>query len=189
MNKSDNSVVNKWTLPDRYFTQKGNGYYWFRIRLGSADITEYMAGEWSEYSPAYHYTDGTEDPGTEDPGTETPTSLRLFRLYNPTTGEHLLSTSASERVTLSFGDWEIDGIMCNMPTSGTPIYRLYNPASGEHLYTMVTGEIETLKGGGWSVDGIVAYSASADNGIPIYRLYNSTAQGWTLEGVALFASK
>lgn len=139
---------------------------------------------------------------------DTTSVIPIYRLYNPATGEHLLAGSQSEITALTDAGWTVDGVMCQMPTSGAPIYRLYNPTSGEHLYTMVLSEIETLKNGGWNVDGVIAYSASAEDGTPIYRLYNNgapaisshllstsqaemddlTSQSWVIEGIALYAA-
>ncbi len=45
------------TLDDWLTQNNGNGYYYFRARALSADITQINNGPWSELSPAYHFVD------------------------------------------------------------------------------------------------------------------------------------
>lgn len=129
----------------------------------------------------------------------------VYRLYNPYTHEHLLSSDEKERDSLLGVGWTLDGIAWNAPETGAPVYRLYNPYDDWHTYTMNQEEIDILTSLGWVVDGVVTRSASAENGMPIYRLFNPyepknyhllTASedermmleslGWKLDGVAWY---
>ena len=46
---------------DNYIQQNGAGWYYFRVRALSADITAACNGEWSEMSPGYHLLPDIED--------------------------------------------------------------------------------------------------------------------------------
>lgn len=135
-----------------------------------------------------------------------PDSVPLYRLYNPYTQEHLLTTNATERDQLVNVGWSYDGIAWNAPASGNEVYRLYNPYDDFHFYTKSMEEVNALTPLGWQLDGVVCFSASEKDGKPIYRLFNPyepkcyhlfTASeeerdwlmslGWQLEGVAWYA--
>lgn len=146
-----------------------------------------------------------KDPETPEEPQET---VDVFRLYNPNTLEHLLTSNPEERDALVGIGWSLDGTAWKAPTSGTRVYRLYNPFDDFHFYTTSQEEIDTLTPLGWTVDGAVSYSASAEDGAPVYRLFNPyeaknyhifTASeeerdmlveyGWRLEGVAWYCVK
>lgn len=44
------------TLKESTIQANGDGYYYFRVRALSQDLTEYYHSDWSELSPAYHLT-------------------------------------------------------------------------------------------------------------------------------------
>lgn len=44
------------TLEESTIQANGDGYYYFRVRTLSQDLTEYYHSDWSELSPAYHLT-------------------------------------------------------------------------------------------------------------------------------------
>lgn len=46
---------------EEYVQQWGDGYYYFRVRALSPDITQYRNGEWSAMSPAYNLKQDVED--------------------------------------------------------------------------------------------------------------------------------
>lgn len=131
--------------------------------------------------------------------------LPMYRLYNPYTQEHLLTSNQSEKDQLESIGWHFDGIAWNTPSEGTPVYRLYNPYDDWHTYSMSQEEIDCLTPLGWKVDGIVCYSVIGNTSTPIYRLFNPYAQinyhlltaseeesswlsslGWILEGVGWY---
>ena len=96
----------------------------------------------------------------------------VYRLYNPTSLEHLYTTSNDEVIELvekqGWKNEDVAFVSENKNESPSPekidvIYRIFNPKSGEHLYTIDLPEIETLKNSGWTVDF---------NGVPCF--YSST---------------
>ena len=129
----------------------------------------------------------------------------MYRLYNPYTQEHLLTSDPAERDLLISAGWSLDGIAWNSPNEGAPVYRLYNPYDDWHTYSMNSEEIDAMVALGWKVDGIVCRSATQETGKPVYRLFNPNEQknyhlltaseeeraileelGWKLDGVAWF---
>lgn len=132
-------------------------------------------------------------------------AVAVYRLYNPYTQEHLLTSEAEKDLLLAAG-WSLDGLAWKAPTSGIPVYRLYNPYGDFHFYSTSQEEIASLTPLGWIVDGVVSYSATAENGKPVCRLFNPYAEtnyhlftasieerdwlvslGWHLEGIAWYA--
>lgn len=131
-------------------------------------------------------------------------SIPMYRLYNPNSGEHFYTKTVSERDHLRSVGWRYEGIGWQAPTSGNPVYRLYNPNAGDHHYTLIASERDHLKKVGWRDEGISWYSPNS--GIPLYRLYNPNAKagshhytpitserdnlkkaGWRYEGIAWYA--
>ena len=130
----------------------------------------------------------------------------LFRLYNPNSGEHFYTTSATERDFLESVGWNYEGVeMLVVKSDGEPIYRLYNPNVGDHHYTASEKERDWLVTLGWVYEG-VAWQA-AKEGAEVYRLYNPNAYagahhyttsarerdglvaiGWNYEGVAMHSA-
>ena len=151
----------------------------------------------------HKYTDGIcENCGRSE------NTVPMYRLYNPYTQEHLLTSNESEMRQLVSVGWSLDGIAWNAPLSGLPVYRLYNPYDDWHTYTMSQEEIDMLVPLGWKVDGVVCYSSVESDSLPIFRLFNPyelknyhllTADpaerdllesvGWIVEGVAWRAVK
>ncbi|MDT2472308.1 C39 family peptidase, partial [Enterococcus avium] len=131
-------------------------------------------------------------------------SIPMYRLYNPNSGEHFYTKTVSERDHLRSVGWRYEGIGWQAPTNGNPVYRLYNPNAGDHHYTLLASERDHLKKVGWRDEGISWYSPNS--GIPLYRLYNPNAKagshhytpitserdnlkkaGWRYEGIAWYA--
>lgn len=132
----------------------------------------------------------------------------MYRLYNPYTHEHLLTSNEAEKDQLISIGWLFDGIAWKAPSKGKPVYRLYNPFDDWHTYTMSQEEIDMLVPLGWKVDGVICYSATEAGAKQIYRLFNPYEQknyhlltasteerdllekaGWIVEGVAWQAAK
>ncbi len=107
------------------------------------------------------------------------TSINIYRLYNPYSGEHLFTTNDWERQYLASIGWDDEGIAWTSPSSsGVPVYRLFNPYSGEHHYTSNLGERNYLIILGWLDEGIGWYSIDYHTkGTPIYRLFNPYISG------------
>lgn len=133
--------------------------------------------------------------------------MLVFRLYNPISHEHLYSTDAYERDTLSEGDWNYEGIGWVAPRiSSTPVYRLYNAALGDHHYTTDRNEVQVLtRQFGWKNEGAKWYSSDGKE-VSVYRQFHealtigshnfttdkheykvNNKAGWNGEGTAWYA--
>lgn len=135
------------------------------------------------------------------------TDKAMYRLYNSYTGEHLYTSSLTERDETIVAGWTYEGIGWYAPTtSNTPVYRLYNPYSGDHHYTLDKNEYDALGSIGWSQEGIGWYSDDNQT-VPLYRQFNPYAQvgthnyttsmdehthlvsiGWTGEDIAWYGT-
>jgi hypothetical protein len=126
----------------------------------------------------------------------------MHRLYNPNSGEHFYTASATERDALAGYGWRTEGLAWIAPDTGAPVHRLYNPYAGDHHYTLDTAEKTALVAAGWTYEGVGWYSDAA-RGVPLFRAYNPNAAagshhytasineyesivraGWRPEGVA-----
>lgn len=135
-------------------------------------------------------------------------SVNIYRLYNPYTYEHLLTSGEQEKNILISAGWSLDGLAWKAPKEGEIVYRLYNPYDDWHTYTVSEAEKNTMMAAGWLLDGPISSSADKDSGKPIYRLFNPYVQtnfhlftagederdllvnsGWILEGIAWYAVK
>ncbi len=102
----------------------------------------------------------------------------MYRMFNPTTGEHFYTNSREERLVLVQSGWNYEGVAWHTPaSSNTPVYRLFNPKSGAHHYTPSAEEKDELvKKQGWNYEGIGWYSDDNQT-VPMYRLYDPTGTG------------
>lgn len=135
---------------------------------------------------------------------------RIYRVYNPNSGEHFYTSSVDERIMLVKAGWNDEGLAWAAPeSSGTPVYRLYSEGdgkNGDHHYTIDPAEKDWLISLGWKDEGILCYSAESKNRIPLYRNYNPNATtgahnytrdsneyavlndaGWNDEGICWYA--
>ncbi len=101
-------------------------------------------------------------------------NIPVYRLYNPNTGEHLLTCKESERENLIILGWHDEGIGFYETAEGDPVYRLYNPNGSEHHYTCSEKEVNKLVKLGWRDEG-TAFNSDAAETIPVYRAYNPHA--------------
>lgn len=106
-------------------------------------------------------------------------SISIYRLYLPSTGEHLYTSDKNEYDTLyKKYNWGQEGIAWYAPQSGTEVYRLYHPGLKNHLYTTDKNEVNVLTSQyGWKKDndGKALYYSGGD--VPIYRVYNKGLNG------------
>ena len=133
--------------------------------------------------------------GDEDSDTDTQVSaVRVYRLYNTATSEHLYTSGADEYLKLAeYYGWTKEGKAFDAVDKGIGVYRLYNPALGaigrsSHHYTTSKEEATNLVSKyGWVYDNVpegktvgepVFYSAQnsgldvLDGAASVYRLYN-----------------
>lgn len=108
----------------------------------------------------------------------------VYRLYKPSTGEHLYTMGLGEYATLVRKDWQGEDIAFHAWDKdsgvGDEVYRLYNPATGRHHLTMSAGERDALVGMKWKYEGIAFRYKTTDP--TIYRGYNPNTSDhlWTL---------
>lgn len=134
-------------------------------------------------------------------------AVAMHRLYNPNSGEHFYTASASEKAFLVREGWNDEGIGWYAPSHGDPVYRLYNINAGDHHYTTNAAEKDKLIQEGWTYEGIGWHSSLLQEQ-PIYRSYNPNAkagshnfsadlleyfflerEGWDSEGIAWYGLK
>lgn len=161
----------------------------------------------SEQSPTNGETSSSGNAGETNNNQGTTTStVAMYRLYNPNSGEHFYTASAEEQAYLVKLGWADEGIGWQAPQSGNAVYRLYNPNGGDHHYTASASERDWLVSLGWNYEGIGWYS-DANKTTPLYRLYNPNAQtgshhyttsvaetnhlvelGWNYEGIGWYGA-
>lgn len=130
-------------------------------------------------------------------------TYEVHRLYNPSTSDHMFTSSAAERDSLVRAGWKSEGVAWKGADTGRVVYRLYNPNNGDHMFTADFNEAASLQKAGWSYEG--ANFASARGGKPVYRVYNPNTSdhmftasdserkmlvkaGWKDEGTAFYAA-
>ena len=105
----------------------------------------------------------------------------VHRLYNRHSGAHSFTADSSELAHMTQNGWTDEGISFKADTKGPEVYRLYDPSSGTHYFTTSTDERDRLSTqDGWRYEG-VAWHASSDGAMPIYRAYYESAHEyiWT----------
>lgn len=151
---------------------------------------------------------GSTDTESGNNGSQTTNEMKVYRLYNKVSGEHLYTTDTNEvNVLNNMPDWKAEGVAWSSPTTGGDVFRLYSPVTGNHLYTGDSNEINVLSTQrGWSIDNNNKPMFYSGGNTPIYRLYNESLKqhllttdyneysvlvdlGWRQEGIALYALK
>lgn len=102
-------------------------------------------------------------------------SSDMYRMYNPSNGEHFFTKDVGERDSLQRAGWKYEGVGWTAPDFGYDVFRLYNPKAGDHHYTMNYGERLMLVRSGWKFEGVGWYS-DTNKMVPIHRAYNSNAK-------------
>lgn len=134
-------------------------------------------------------------------------AVPIYRLYNPSSGEHLYTSDANECAVLgSGGSWNDEGIGWYAPRdAGTPVYRLFDPISGDHLYTTDLNEKSVLASRGWQIDNANTPLFLSEGTRPILRLFSTSSGrhlitkdtneyrvleqlGWQPEGIKLYGT-
>ncbi|MBF0579808.1 hypothetical protein IM774_08460 [Erysipelotrichaceae bacterium RD49] len=162
----------------------------------------------SSSSSSNSSSSSSRNPSTNSGSSSTSSSVKMFRLYNPNSGEHFYTADAKEKAALTGYGWKDEGTAWTAPkSSDIPVYRLYNKAAGDHHYTTDCKETESLIKEGWSFEGVGWYSAE-NKAVPVYRQYNPNARtgshnyttslaennhlvsvGWHDEGIAWYGLK
>lgn len=173
------------------------------LRVGTSYITGYGKPNYNE-QPQPAPTPIPEHI-TPDP---LPDAEHVYRLYNPTTGEHFYTASVDEGNNLIDAGWSFEGSAWIAPKeSPLPVYRLINEAGG-HIYTPDVDEKRVLVESGWREEGVAFYARPQSElpNIPIYRAYcpgngdhifcaNATeyysllSVGWNSEGIRFYGMR
>lgn len=118
-----------------------------------------------------------------------------YRLYSPSTYEHLYTTDVNEyNVLQSCCGWVAEGAIYRVfrgagsygGVAAVPYYRLYNPYSYQHHWTTDLNEYTVLPTFGWVQEGTDGYilPSQATGTLPLYRLYLNANGGlhlWTTD--------
>lgn len=139
----------------------------------------------------------------------------LYRLYSPTTKDHIITLDANEYATLGSNGWTQQGQVglayadSSTPPDGTyPVFRLYNATTQQHLWTMDPNESSKLVQSGWQQQGVAyrAYPYQVNGTVALYRLASTgggayhlwtsdhneymsltaSGGGWVREGIGAF---
>ena len=117
----------------------------------------------------------------------------VYRMYDPSRGEHFYTKDVSERDALILAGWQHESnadfiVVSATEEDASPVYRLYNPNDGGmHFYTDNAIEAIQLKANGWRYEGIshYVYSKNSSKGISQIRLYNPNSSNgehnWTTD--------
>ena len=82
----------------------------------------------------------------------------VYRLYNPFGGQHILTASAEEGMSLAIAGWVVESVAFKAG-GDKDVHRVYNPNNGDHLFTTSTAERDSLVKAGWQSEG-VAFKAN-----------------------------
>ena len=125
----------------------------------------------------------------------------VYRLYNPSAGDHLLTADHGEAEALANSGWSYEGVAFRQGLA-EDVWRLYLPKTGDHLYTTSLEEVGRCVTSGWGYEGV---AFRAGGGVEVNRLYNPhtgdhlftcdpderdalAKAGWQLEGVPFRAA-
>ncbi len=125
--------------------------------LFTTDANEYATlatRGWTQEGTAYHAYDGSA-------AVDGVAAVPEYRLYDPSSLQHLLTTDRNEYFTLRTGGvWQPEGVAAYffptaIPTS-VPLYRLaFAGPTLLHLWTTDANEYDTLGGDGWTAEGTI----------------------------------
>ena len=139
------------------------------LDVGTATATIHLYGYYSgTITTTFHIVAAGNNGGSGASATSVP----MYRLYNPNSGEHFYTAKSPERDNLISVGWSYEGVGWTAPSTGDPVYRLYNPNAGDHHYTTSASERDALVSVGWNYEGIGWYSGGSK---PLWRQYNPNA--------------
>jgi len=141
-------------------------------RTTYSKTNSYTVSEYKARIAAFKNAMNTTNTTTTTVKSTSTSTVEIYRMYNPNSGENHYCDTAGERDALIGYGWIYKGIAWIAPsTSGTPVYRMYNKYAGEHHYTMDLGEVRGLEELGWTAEGVAFYSDDSKS-YPVYREYN-----------------
>lgn len=91
-----------------------------------------------------------------------PDADSYFYLYDENTIEQLVAAGFEDR-----------GVYFATPSSSAaPVYQMADQ-NAKHYYSVNEEEARSLAASGWTIEGVAFYSASPDEGIPVYCVFNA----------------
>lgn len=171
----------------------------------STDEASSDAASVSEASSEASSTATDSSSSTKPDAKKTTEFTRIYKLYNPNSGEHFYTTSLGEARADQKAGWTYEGVAFYAPAqpTDTPVYRLSNPNTGERFYTDKLAEVNNLVQQKWVNEGIAWYSGGS---LAVYRLSNPqeksfnhtytssggerkslVSKGWKDEGICWFS--
>lgn len=140
----------------------------------------------------------------------------IYRLYNPTTYQHVWTTDQQQRQLDLQAGYNDEGIAFTSispvrqevapPQGKLLVYRFYIPQTYSHFWTTDVNERDNMINAGYDYEGVAWYSSSNTSDLPVYRLYapsinqhlyttdvneknNLVASGgWNDEGISQYVS-
>jgi len=125
------------------------------------DATHFYTSNVDEGSNAGYTKEGTSFDLFADLN-EAEGATDVYRLLNPSTGIHFLTTNKQEADTAASAGYTMEGVIGEAYTTERPgtsaVERYYNAATGNRLYTSSAEEQGTLPGLGYSKEGTAFYT-------------------------------
>ena len=144
----------------------------------TVDSNEYQilkGAGWKDFGIAFY-----ADPAGGNSG------YPIYRLYNPTTGTHAWTASATERSSMISNGFGSEGVAFNqvskaLPTPTTPpppgqmnVYRFGSMPGNTHFWTTDIYERDDMVRVGYRYEGVAWRSSQNPTSAPVYRLYSSS---------------
>ena len=156
-----------WTGESYAIDNRGNEYYgneYYGVGYTYSDPYYYNNYGYRYYDSSYYSSSSSSSSSSE--------SKECYRLLNPANGDHIFTTSSSDRDRLIREGWTSEGTAWKARSSSSvPVYELTNNVTGKHFYTKDANEHATLLKGDWRDGGVAFYADTA--GTAVYRMCNS----------------
>jgi len=132
---------------------------------------------YAQANPAAYAQEGT---AFYAPTSQVDGSIPVYRSFSSSIGNHLYTTSDSEKNAPGFSYEGIAFYAFASQVSGTaPVYRFYSSTTGDHFYSASDAEKTALVNNpqwGYAYEGVAfyVYANQTDGASPVYRFYNSS---------------
>lgn len=170
------------STPVMRFYNPSTGLHHYTTEALEAALVDHVLGWNAEGESLHWFPNGTENQPSE---TDSTSFQHLYRLYSPTTGDHLFTINKEEMMAAStVHGYVLEGragrAFSASTTATTPVYRFYKPLTGAHFYTNSAEEANNVitrsLGPGYDLDNSIGETDLLQEG-----------WGYVLEGVAFFA--
>jgi hypothetical protein len=129
------------------------------FHYAGADGDHFLTTDPNEISRAGYASDG---PIAQCWPTTDGARLPFYRMYNPTTHDHLYTLNFNETQSAARTGMVSEGTTCYLYLTQAfpdlrPLYRLYSREHSEHLFTVKASERDSLTLNGWTYEGIAGW--------------------------------